>query len=60
MYALFNEFWWLVFPLSWFAVAAWRNWLSYRAQCDAADVLRAYACNGREPPAELLGKLGQR
>jgi len=60
MYALFNEFWWLVFPLSWFVVGAWRNWLSYRADRDAADVLRAYASNGREPPAELIARLGRR
>jgi Zn-dependent protease with chaperone function len=60
MYALFSVFWWLLFPLSGILVSAWRNWLSYRADRDAADLLRTYASNGREPPAELIARLGQR
>jgi hypothetical protein len=60
MYALFNEFWWLVFPLSWFAVSAWRNWLSYRAERETMDLMKTYARNGNEPPVELVARLGHR
>lgn len=60
MYALFNEFWWLVFPLSWFAVSAWRNWLSYLAEREAMDLMSTYARNGVEPPASLVARLSQR
>ena len=60
MSALFRDFWWLLFPLSGIVVSAWRNWLSYRADRDAADVLRTYASNGLEPPPELIARLGRR
>jgi hypothetical protein len=59
MYALINAYWWLVFPLSWFAVSAWRAWLSYSARRDAQEVVKAYARDGREAPAAVLAQLGQ-
>ena len=57
---LFSSFWWLVFPTSWIVIGAWRSWLSSCADRDAADVLRTFASNGREPPAELIARLGRR
>jgi hypothetical protein len=60
MYALFNEFWWLVFPLSWFAVSAWRSWLSYRAERETMELMKTYARNGNEPPAGLVARLNPR
>jgi hypothetical protein len=57
MTALFHEFWWLVFPLTWCAYAAYRAWLADRARRDAAELLKTYAQAGREPPPELLAKL---
>lgn len=57
---IFRQFWWLLFPLSWFVVAAWRSWLSYRANREALDLMKTYVAAGREPPPELLAKLSQR
>jgi hypothetical protein len=59
MFELFEGYWWLMFPLCWFVVGVWRNWLAYRAEREAMDVLAAYARNGREPPAELIARLGR-
>lgn len=60
MEEMFSSYWWLLFPISWTVIGAWRNWLSYRADRDAADVLRTYASNGLEPPPELIARLGRR
>jgi hypothetical protein len=60
MYALFTEYWWLLFPLSWFAISAWRNWLSYRAEHETMELMKTYARNGKEPPAGLIARLDPR
>jgi amino acid permease len=57
---MFRQFWWLIFPLGWFAFGAYQNWLSYRANRDTLDLIKTYAEAGREPPAELLAKLSKR
>lgn len=57
---MFRQFWWLIFPLSWFVFGAYQNWLSYRANRDTLDLIKTYAEAGREPPAELLAKLSKR
>ena len=57
---LFRQFWWLIFPLSWFVFGAWQSWLAYRANQETLDLIKTYAANGREPPAELLGRLNRR
>jgi hypothetical protein len=57
---IFRQFWWLIFPLSWFVFGAWQSWLSYRANRETLDLIKTYAAAGREPPPELLGKLNKR
>src|SRR3954471_16316598 len=57
---LFREYWWLIFPLSWFVFGAYQSWLSYRANRDTLDLIKSYAQTGREPPPELLAKLSKR
>jgi len=57
---LFRNFWWLIFPLSWFVFGAYQSWLSYRANRDTLDLIKTYAQSGREPPPELLAKLSRR
>jgi len=47
------SYWWLIFPVTWFAFGICRSLFRYQRQRDAMDVLRAYAANGREPPAEI-------
>lgn len=57
---MFRQFWWLIFPLSWFVFGAYQSWLSYRANRDTLDLIKTYAEAGREPPPELLAKLSKR
>ncbi|HJV40452.1 hypothetical protein [Caulobacter sp.] len=57
---LFRQFWWLLFPLSWFVFGAWQSWLSYRSNQETLDLIKTYAASGREPPAELLSRLNRR
>jgi hypothetical protein len=57
---LFRQFWWLIFPLSWFVFGGYQSWLSYRANRDTLDLIKTYAQAGREPPPELLAKLSKR
>ena len=56
----FRQFWWLIFPISWFIFGAYQSWLSYRANRETLDLIKTYAASGREPPPELLGKLNKR
>lgn len=57
---IFRQFWWLIFPLSWFVFGAWQSWLSYRANRETLDLIKTYAASGREPPAELMARLNKR
>jgi hypothetical protein len=57
---LFRSYWWLIFPLGWFVYGGFQSWLSYRANRDTLDLLKAYAASGREPPPELVARLNQR
>lgn len=51
---LFRSYWWLIFPLAGFGFAAWDRWLQYRRSRDALDLIKTYAAQGKEPPAELI------
>ena len=53
----FRSFWWLIFPLGWFAFEAYQRWLAHRARRDTVELLKTYAEAGREPPPELLARL---
>jgi hypothetical protein len=57
---MFRQFWWLIFPLSWFVFGAYQSWLSYRANRETLDLIKTYAASGREPPPELLSRLNKR
>src|ERR1700690_2330043 len=48
------RFWWLLFPLIGFGFAFWAIWLSHQRQKAAIDLLRTYASQGKDPPAELV------
>ncbi len=54
MVEIWNQYWWLIFPLLWFAWMMVRTWLQHRTRREALDVVRAYAAQGRDPPAEVL------
>jgi hypothetical protein len=57
---VFFSYWWLIFPVMWFAFGLSRSLFRYGRQRDAMDVARAYAANGREPPAEITRILSER
>lgn len=57
---IFRQFWWLIFPISWFIFGGFESWLSYRAHRETLDLIKTYAASGREPPPELLAKLDKR
>ena len=59
MLELFNAYWWLVFPLSWFVISGWNAWLAHKARRDAMDLIQTYVRSGRDAPPELLAKLNK-
>lgn len=60
MYDLFRDFWWLLFPISFTLLGAFRTWLNYRARREVVETLRDMARDGREAPAALVAKLNAR
>ncbi|MFY8142999.1 MAG: hypothetical protein ACOVMT_03845 [Caulobacter sp.] len=60
MFDFFNRYWWLLFPIAFFVYGAFQSWLSYRSNRATLDLIKTYATSGREPPPELLNRLGKR
>lgn len=50
---LFRDYWWLLFPISWIVIAAFRGLLAERRRDAAMDLVRAYAEKGQAAPPEL-------
>lgn len=59
-YWLFNRYWWLIFPLFWMAVRIVRLSLGHSHANRALDIIKGYADQGKEPPAEVLAALKDR
>lgn len=57
MYDLFRDFWWLMFPMTFMVLGAFRAWLNYRARREVVQALRELAVEGRDPPAALVAAL---
>lgn len=51
------SYWWLIFPIGWFAFGAFDRWLSYQRSRDALDLIKTYTAQGKEPPPELVRRL---
>ena len=51
---LFRSYWWLLFPLGWFAIYAFSSFLNYRRQRATLKLIETYAKNGQQPPDALL------
>jgi hypothetical protein len=47
----------LILPLAGMAIAAFAMWLSHRRSIATLELLRTYAAQGKEPPAEIAGVL---
>jgi hypothetical protein len=65
MNSFWADHWWLLIPLGAFtiplagiAMGALATWLHYHSRNRTLDAIKAYAQQGREPPAELLQALG--
>jgi hypothetical protein len=54
---LFSHFWWLIFPLFWMVAVMARLWSRHSRANRALDIVKSYADQGKEPPAELLKTL---
>jgi hypothetical protein len=59
-FTLFTRYWWLIFPLFWMAYAMVRLWLRHSRANRSLDILKGYAEQGKEPPAEVLALLKDR
>ncbi|WGM39896.1 hypothetical protein [Caulobacter sp. NIBR1757] len=54
---LFRSYWWLLFPLGFFVVQAWDQWMRYLKHKNTLDLVKSYAEQGRDPPADLLAQV---
>lgn len=57
--AWFAKHWYLLFPILGFAVAFFAIFLQHRRARAAMAVIRAYAEQGKEPPASLINCIGR-
>ncbi len=57
MNQLWTQYWWLIFPLMWFVISILRMWSNNRSHKFTLELLRTYASQGKEPPAEVLKTL---
>lgn len=51
---LFQQFWWLIFPIFGMGMGAYSMWSHERRRRDAIDLLKLYAQKGEEPPPAIL------
>jgi hypothetical protein len=56
---LFRDYWWLMFPMGFMLLGAFRAWLDYRARREVIETLRDLARSGREPSTALLSQLNR-
>ena len=59
MTELFRDYWWLMFPMGFMVLGAFRSWMRYRARREVVAALRDLAAKGQEPPAALLNELSR-
>jgi hypothetical protein len=58
MFEIFDEYWWLLFPLVFFVIMpAWGSFMRYKRTKAKIDLLKTYAASGKEPPAGLIESL---
>jgi Flp pilus assembly protein TadB len=48
------HYWWLIFPLLGFGICFSAMWMRYQRQKATIELLRGYASQGKDPPAELV------
>jgi hypothetical protein len=59
-FSLFTRYWWLIFPLFWMVTGIIRISLNHSHANRALDIIKTYAEQGKEPPAEVLAALKHR
>lgn len=48
-----GHFWWVILPLAGMAMGAFFVWLRHKREIATLEVLRTYAAQGKEPPADV-------
>lgn len=48
-----GHFWWVIFPLAGLALGAFAIWLRHKREIAKLELLRTYAAQGKEPPADI-------
>lgn len=56
--ALFAAYWWLLFPIFGFGIAFFSMWLRHRRMHAWLELMKTYAAQGKEPPANIAGLHG--
>jgi len=54
---LFEDYWWLLFPLGFFIAAGFGSWMRFKRTQAKMEILKAYAAAGKEPPANLIAQI---
>ena len=54
MVELFQGYWWLLFPLSWFIFGGFNAMVNYYRQKNVLKIIKTYADRGEQPPESLL------
>jgi len=54
---LFNQYWWLLFPLTFAVFGVMRAVLKDEESRRILSLIRSYTDQGKEPPAELIALL---
>jgi hypothetical protein len=58
MYEIFDNYWWLLFPLIFLVVMpGWNSFMRYKGTKAKIELLKTYAASGKEPPADLIASL---
>lgn len=55
---MWTHYWWLIFPMAWFLYAFYCSSLRYQHRRDKLELLKTYAQQGKDVPAELAKALG--
>lgn len=57
MESFFYGYWWLIFPIMFFAFGAWDRWLAYKRSQERLNLVREFTSQGKDPPPDLIRAL---
>jgi hypothetical protein len=56
---LFRDYWWLMFPIGGMLYGGWERYLAYRTHANNLELMKTYAAQGKEPPAQVAEAVAQ-